>query len=177
MTRKDKGLLIEDLKEKFSNSAFYYITDASSMSVEQINKLRRTCFEKGIEIQTVKNTLAIKAIESLEDSSKHESIFPALKGQSTILFSSDSKLPATVLKEFRGKKGLKPALKAAYIDSDVFFGDDQLEALIKLKSKNELIGDVIFMLQSPAKNVMSALNSGGAKLAGLLKALEERGTN
>ncbi len=177
MTRKDKGLLIEELKGKFENSSFFYITDASSMTVAQINKLRRTCFEKGIEIKTVKNTLAIKAIESLEDSSKHEAIFPALKGQSTIFFSNDSKLPATIIKEFRGKKGEKPALKAAYIDSDVFFGDDQLEALTKLKTKNELVGDVIFLLQSPAQRVVSALKSGGGTLAGLVKALEERAQN
>lgn len=177
MTRKDKGLLIEELKSKFENAQYFYVTDASSLTVEKINKLRRTCFEKGIEIKTVKNTLAIKAMESLEDSGKFEPIFEAFKGQSTILFSSDSKLPATIIKEFRGKKDLKPALKAAYIDSDIFFGDDQLEALTKLKTKNELIGDVIFLLQSPAQSVVSALKSGGGTLAGLVKALEERAAN
>lgn len=177
MTRKEKGLLIEELKSKFESAQFFYVTDASSLSVDKINKLRRTCFEKGIDIKTVKNTLAIKAMESLEDSTKLEPMFEAFKGQSTILFSSDSKLPATIIKEFRGKKGDKPALKAAYIDSDIFFGDDQLETLTKLKTKNELIGDVIFLLQSPAQKVVSALKSGGGTLAGLVKALEERASN
>ena len=108
------------------------------------------------------------------ESKNFKAIFDAFKGQSTVLFSNDGKLPATVIKEFRGKDE-KPLLKAAYIDSDIFFGDDQLEILTKLKTKNELIGDVIFMLQSPAQNVISALKSGGATIAGVLKTLEERG--
>jgi large subunit ribosomal protein L10 len=173
MTRTDKGLLINELKEKFENSQFFYVTDASSLSVEKINALRRKCFEKGIEVKTVKNTLAIKAMEGLDSSKNFEAIFTAFKGQSTVLFSTDGKLPATIIKEFRGKDE-KPALKAAYIDSDLFFGDDQLDILTKLKTKNELIGDVIYMLQSPAQNVISALKSGGSTIAGLLKTLEER---
>ncbi len=173
MTRTDKGLLIEELKGKFENAQFFYVTDASSMTVEKINALRRTCFDKGIEVKTVKNSLAIKAMEGQESSRNFEAIFGAFKGQSTVLFSSDGKLPATVIKEFRGK-GDKPALKAAYIDSDIFFGDDQLEILSKLKTKNELIGDVIFMLQSPAQNVVSALKSGASTIAGILKTLENR---
>jgi large subunit ribosomal protein L10 len=174
MTRKDKGLLIQELKEKFENSSYFYVTDASTLSVAKINQLRRTCFEKGIDIKTVKNTLAIKAMDEYADSKNFKAIFGAFKGQSTILFSNDGKLPATIIKAFRGKDE-KPALKAAYIDSDVFFGDDQLDLLTKLKTKNELVGDVIFMLQSPAKNVISALKSGGSTIAGVLKTLEERG--
>jgi large subunit ribosomal protein L10 len=174
MTRTDKGNLIEELKEKFENSQFFYVTDASGMTVAKINQLRRTCFEKGIEIKTVKNTLAIKAMEAQPEDRNFKSLFNAFKGQSTVLFSSDGKLPATLIKEFRGKDD-KPVLKAAYIDSDVFFGDDQLEALTKLKTKKELIGDVIFLLQSPASRVVSSLKSGGTTLAGLMKTLEERG--
>ncbi|MBK8628260.1 MAG: 50S ribosomal protein L10 [Saprospiraceae bacterium] len=174
MTRTDKGLLIQELKEKFENSSYFYVTDASTLSVAKINQLRRTCFEKGIEIKTVKNTLAIKAMDEHAESKNFKAIFSAFKGQSTVLFSNDGKLPATVIKTFRGKDA-KPELKAAYIDSDIFFGDDQLELLTKLKTKNELIGDVIFMLQSPAQNVISALKSGGSTIAGLLKTLEERG--
>ena len=174
MTRTDKGLLIEELKAKFDNASFFYVTDASSMTVEKSNQLRRICFEKGIEVRTVKNTLALKAMEGLDGSKNYQSIFEAFKGQSTVLFSEDGKLPATIIKEFRGK-GSKPMLKAAYIDSDIFFGDDQLELLTKLKTKNELIGDVIFMFQSPAQNVISALKSGGSTIAGVLKTLEERG--
>lgn len=173
MNRTDKGTLIEELKDKFENATFFYVTDSSSLTVEKINNLRRICFDKGIEIKTVKNTLAIKAMEQLDETKNYKSIFEAFKGQSTVLFSTDAKLPATIIKEFRGK-GEKPVLKAAYIDSDIFFGDDQLEALTKLKSKNELIGDVIFLLQSPAQQVISGLKSGGSTIAGLLKTLEER---
>ena len=174
MTRTDKGLLIDELKEKFGNSAYFYVTDASSLTVEKINQLRRTCFEKGVEIKTVKNTLAIKAMDAHPEAKNFKAIYDAFARQSTVLFSQDGKLPASIIKEFRGKDE-KPVLKAAYIDSDVFFGDDQLEVLMKLKTKNELIGDVIFMLQSPAQNVVSALKSGGGKIAGILKALEDRG--
>ena len=174
MTRTDKGLLIQELKDKFDNSSYFYVTDASSLSVEKINKLRRICFEKGVEIKTIKNTLAIKAMDEYADSKNFKAIFDAFKGQSTVLFSTDGKLPATIIKDFRGK-GEKPVLKAAYIDSDIFFGDDQLELLTKLKSKNELIGEIIGLLQSPAKNVISALKSGGSTIAGVLKTLEDRG--
>jgi large subunit ribosomal protein L10 len=174
MTRTDKGLLIQELKEKFESSSFFYVTDASTLTVAKINQLRRTCFEKGVEVKTVKNTLAIKAMGEHPESRNFQAIFGAFKGQSTVLFSNDGKLPATIIKEFRGKDE-KPILKAAYIDSDVFFGDDQLDVLVKLKTKNELVGDVIFMLQSPAKNVISALKSGGSTIAGVLKTLEERG--
>lgn len=174
MTKKDKGLLIEELKDRFQNAQYFYITDASSLTVAKINQLRRTCFEKGIEVKMVKNTLAIKALETLDESRNFKSIFEGFKGQSTVLFSNDGKLPATILKEFRGKKGEKPALKAAYIDSDIFFGDNQLEVLAKLKNKNELIGDVIMLLQSPAKSVIGALQSGQNTITGVLKTLESR---
>jgi large subunit ribosomal protein L10 len=173
MTRTDKGTLIEELKDKFENSQYFYVTDASGLSVAKINQLRRTCFEKGIEIKTVKNTLAIKAMDAQSDDRNFKAIYDAFKGQSTVLFSNDGKLPASIIKEFRGKDA-RPILKAAYIDSDVFFGDDQLEALSKLKTKNELIGDVIFLLQSPAQRVVSSLKSGGNTLSGLLKTLENR---
>lgn len=173
MLKQDKGVLIQELKEKFENNSFFYVTDASTLTVEKINNLRRKCFEKGVEIKTVKNTLARKAMEQLDDSRNFKGIFDAFKGQSTIIFSNDSKLPATIIKEFRGKAE-KPALKAAYIDSDIFYGDDQLEFLVKLKSKNELVGEIVGLLQSPAKNVISGLKSGGSTIAGILKTLEER---
>ncbi len=173
MTRTDKGTLINELKEKFENNSFFYVTDSSSLTVEKINALRRICFEKGIDVKVVKNTLAIKAMEQVDESKNLKEVFGAFKGQSTILFSDNGKLPATIIKEFRGKNE-KPSLKAAYIDSDIYFGDDQLELLLKLKTKNELIGEIIGLLQSPAQNVVSALNSGGGKLAGILKTLENR---
>lgn len=173
MTRTDKGNLINELREKFQNASYFYVTDSSSLTVAKINQLRRICFDKGVEVKVVKNALAIKALEGQDSGKNFESIFDAFKGQSTVLFADNGKLPASIIKEFRGKDE-KPVLKAAYIDSDVFFGDDQLDVLIKLKSKQELVGDIIFMLQSPAKNVISALKSGGSTIAGVLKTLEER---
>jgi large subunit ribosomal protein L10 len=173
MKKSDKGLMIEELKEKFANNPYFYITDSSSLTVEAINKFRRICFEKGIEVQVVKNTLAKKAMEAQSDASSYVAIYDALNGPSTLLFCETANLPARVVKEFR-ETNEKPTLKAAYIDGGIFIGDDQLDALASLKSKNELIGDVIGLLQSPAKSVISALKSGGNTIAGLVKALEER---
>jgi large subunit ribosomal protein L10 len=174
MLKSDKTILISELKEKFQNSAFFYLADSSTLTVEQINKFRRLCFEKGIEVKVVKNTLAQKALESLDDTSNYEKLFSVLKGPTTLLISDTANLPAKVLKEFRGKKGEKPALKAAYIDSALFFGDNQLDTLASLKSKEELLGEIIGLLQSPAKNLIGALKSGSNTIAGLVKALEER---
>lgn len=173
MTKTEKGLLIDELKETFGNAQYFYVTDASTLTVARINQLRRTCFEKGVEVRMIKNTLAIKALEDHPESRNFKSVFNAFKGQSTVLFATDGKLPATIIKDFRGKDD-RPLLKAAYIDSDVFFGDDQLEVLIRLKTKKELVGEIVGLLQSPAKNVVSALKSGGATIAGVLKTLEDR---
>lgn len=173
MTRKDKVQAIEVLKKKFENNDFFYLTDSSSMTVGEINDLRRACFEKGIEMQVVKNTLAIKALESAGEDKNYSGLYESLKGPTTILFSETANLPAKVIKDYR-KKGLRPVLKAAYIGSSIYTGDDQLGTLASLKSREELIGEVILLLQSPMKNVIGALNSGGQKLAGLVKALEER---
>jgi large subunit ribosomal protein L10 len=173
MKKADKAIMIEELREKFANNQYFYITDSSSLSVAAINKFRRICFEKGIEVQVVKNTLAKKAMESNAEEKNYVAIYDALHGPTTLLFCETANLPAKVIKEFRGKDE-KPLLKAAYIDSGVFIGDSQLDILASLKSKNELIGDIIGLLQSPAKNVISALKSGGNTLAGLVKALEER---
>lgn len=173
MNKTDKGTTIEALKNKFDASTFFYLADASSMTVAQITKFRRLCYEKGIEVKVVKNTLARKAMEALPESRGFKDIFDALHGPTAVLFSDQGNLPARILKEFRGS-GDKPALKAAYIDSAVFKGDDQIDVLIAIKSKNELIGELIALLQSPARNVIGALQSGGHKLAGLVKALEDR---
>lgn len=173
MNKTDKGTTIEALKDKFDASSFFYLADASSMTVAQITKFRRLCHEKGIEVKVVKNTLARKAMEALPESRGFKDIFDALHGPTAVLFSDQGNLPARILKEFRGS-GDKPVLKAAYIDSAVFKGDDQIDVLIAIKSKNELIGELIALLQSPARNVIGALQSGGHKLAGLVKALEDR---
>lgn len=173
MNKQEKELVIEELKEKFDQSQYIYFTDASSMTVAQVNKLRRMCHQEGIEMKVVKNTLARIAMEQLSEDRKFSAVFSALEGPTAIMLTADAKAPAKLIKEFR-KDGTKPALKAAYIDSDVFFGDESLDALIKLKSKQELIGEIILILQSPAKNVVSALQSGGQTIAGLVKTLEER---
>ncbi len=173
MTRNDKVQAIEVLKEKFANNEFFYLTDSSSMTVGQINDLRRACFEKNIQMQVVKNTLAVKALESAGEEKNYSGLYESLKGPTTILFSETANLPAKVIKDYR-KKGERPVLKAAYIGTSIYVGDDQLDTLASLKSREELIGEVISLLQSPMKNVLGALNSGGQKLSGLVKALEER---
>jgi large subunit ribosomal protein L10 len=173
MNRQEKAAAIEQLKDKLSENPFFYITDTSSMNVSEISALRRVCYEKDIEIQVVKNTLAIKAMESFPEDKNFGEIFQALKGTSAIMFTNTANLPAKVIKEYR-KSGEKPKLKAAYIETAIFIGDNQLDVLAKLKSKEELVGEIIGLLQSPAKNVISALKSGGSTIAGLVKALEER---
>ena len=174
MNKAEKGATIESLKEKIDASTYFYLADASSMTVAQINAFRRLCFAKGIEVKVVKNTLAKKAMEALPASKGYADIYSALHGPTAILFADAGNAPAKVLREFRTGTMDKPVLKAAYIDSAIFIGDDQLDILIAIKSKNELIGDIIALLQSPAKNVIGALQSGGHKLAGLIKTLEER---
>jgi large subunit ribosomal protein L10 len=139
-----------------------------------VNKFRRLCFAKGIEMRVVKNTLAIKALEQAAAEKGYGDILDAFKGTSAVLFTPVSNAPAKVIQEFR-KESAKPLLKAAYIDTAVYKGDDQLEALVNLKSKEELIGELIGLLQSPMSNLMSALQSGGNTIAGILKTLETRG--
>jgi large subunit ribosomal protein L10 len=173
MTKDQKNEVIEALKEKFSQYNNFYVTNTESLSVDQIGKLRRICFDKNVEMKVAKNTLIKKALESL-DNDRYSNVYESLNGVTALLFSENAKEPALILSDFRtaSKKEL-PTLKAAFIDGDVFAGDDQLKALTTLKSKNDLIGEVIGLLQSPAKRVISALNAGN-KLAALVKALEER---
>lgn len=174
MTREEKSAIIEELKEKFNEAPYFYITDSSTLSVEKVNKLRRLLFEKGIEMRVVKNTLVRKAMESLPEDRNFAALYDALQGPTAVMFTEVANTPARVIKEFR-KDSAKPTIKAAYIDSAVFLGDDQLDALATLKSKEELLGEIIGLLQSPARNVISALKSGGSTIMGLLKTLEDRG--
>lgn len=173
MTRDDKATAIDTLKQEFEDHKFFYLTDSSAMSVADVNRLRRLCFEKGVKMKVVKNTLIRKALESFPTEAGYEPLYDTLKGPSTVMYAANGNIAAKVIKEFRGKL-TKPSLKAAYIDTDVFVGDDQLESLVNLKSKEDLIGDIIFLLQSPIKQVVGSLQSGGSTIAGLLKALEER---
>ena len=173
MTKDQKNEAIEVLKEKFNQYNNFYITNTEALSVAQVNKLRKICFDKNVEMKVAKNTLIRKALEGI-DSARYSGVFDSLNGVTALLFSEDAKEPAMIISSFRtDSKSEKPVLKAAFIDTDVFVGNDQLEALKTLKSKNELIGEIIGLLQSPAKNVISGLNAGG-KLASLIKALEDR---
>jgi large subunit ribosomal protein L10 len=173
MTKEQKNEVIELLKDKFSQYNNFYVTDTESLTVEQVGKLRRACFNKKIEMKVAKNTLIKKALESL-DSERYAGVYDALHNVTALMFSENAKEPAIIISSFRKEINLdKPVLKAAFIDGDVFSGDAQLKALATLRSKQDLIGEIIGLLQSPAKNVISALNAGG-KLASLIKALEDR---
>jgi large subunit ribosomal protein L10 len=173
MTKDQKNDVIEVLKDKFAQYSNFYITNTESLSVAQVGKLRRVCFDKQVELKVAKNTLIRKALESI-DADKYSDVYDSLHGVTALMFSENAKEPALILSAFRTEgKFDKPQLKAAYIDGSLFVGDTQLEALKSLKSKHELIGEIIGLLQSPAKNVISGLNAGN-KLAGLIKALEDR---
>ncbi|GAA3966026.1 50S ribosomal protein L10 [Mucilaginibacter dorajii] len=172
MNKEEKYDLVLALTEQMKEFGNFYITDTSDLSVAKINDIRRQCFQSEITMKVAKNSLIKKAMEAA--GGDYEPIFEVLKGSSSILFSKSATAPAKLIKQLR-KKGDKPVLKAAYIDSAIFIGDNQIDTLIKLKSKEQLIGEVIGLLQSPAKNVISALQSGGNTIAGLVKTLQERG--
>jgi large subunit ribosomal protein L10 len=173
MKREEKDLIINSIVENLSKYNNFYITDISNLTVEKTNQLRRLCFNKEVKINVAKNSLIKKALERMEGD--YSPLFGALKGSSAIMYSDTGNVPAKVIKEFR-KTSDRPVLKGAWIDSSVFLGDNNVDTLVALKSKAELVGDIIALLQSPAKNVISALQSGGQKLSGILKTLEEKGS-
>ncbi len=173
MTKDQKNEVIEVLKGKFSQYNNFYVTDTESLTVAQVGKLRRACFNKKVEMKVAKNTLIKKALEAL-DAERYSGMFDALHNVTALMFSENPKDPALIISTFRkDSNGERPVLKAAFIDGSVYTGDNQLQTLATLKSKNDLIGEVISLLQSPAKNVISALNAGN-KLASLVKALEAK---
>ena len=172
MNKEEKHELVLALTERIKEYGNFYIADTANLTVAKVNDIRRKCFEVDITMQVAKNSLIKKAMEAA--GGDFSPIYDVLKGSSSILFSKSSTAPAKLIKQLR-KKGEKPILKAAYIDSAIFIGDNQLDTLINLKSKEQLIGEIIGLLQSPAKNVVSALQSGGNKLAGIVKTLQERG--
>jgi len=171
MTKEEKYDLVIDLTEQMKEFGNFYITDTSNLTVDKVNGIRRQCFENDITMKVAKNSLIRKAMEAA--GGDFTPVFDVLKGSSSILFSKSATAPAKLIKQLR-KKGDKPVLKAAYIDAAVFIGDNQLDTLINLKSKEQLVGEIIGLLQSPAKNVISALQSGGNTIAGLVKTLQER---
>jgi len=171
MTREEKSKVIEDLTAQLAGTNVIYLADISGLDAETTSNLRRTCFKAGIELAVVKNTLLEKAMEA--STNDYGDLPLTLKGNTSILIAENGNAPAKIIKEFR-KKSDKPVLKGAFIHHAVFIGDNQLDALISLKSKDEVIGEIIGLLQSPAKNVISALKSGGGKIAGIVKTLSER---
>jgi len=171
MTRQEKDQQIDILVGELNANPNFYLTDIADFTVEKVSQFRRECFKRNIRLVVVKNTLLRKAME--KTGRDYSELFVSLKGSTSIMFSEVGNEPAKLIKSFR-KKDAKPALKAAYVQECSYIGDNQLEALINIKSKNELIGDIIGMLQSPAKNVISALQSSGAQLSGIVKTLSER---
>jgi large subunit ribosomal protein L10 len=171
MKKEDKFQVIESITEKLKNSDVFYLTDTSELDVETINRLRRLCFKRNVSMQVVKNTLLRKAMEKSEKD--FEKLYDVLKGSTSLLVSDTGNLPAKLIKEFR-KTSPKPILKGAYVQESIYIGDSQLDVLENLKSKEELLGDIIGLLQSPAQNVISALKSGGYTIAGVLKTLSEK---
>jgi large subunit ribosomal protein L10 len=171
MTKEEKSKVIEDLTAQLTGSNVVYVADISGLNATVTSDLRRACFKAGIKLEVVKNTLLEKAMESSDNN--YGDLPTILKGNTSIMISENGNAPAKIIKEFR-KKSAKPVLKGAYIFEAVFIGDEQLDALVSLKSKDEVIGEIIGLLQSPAKNVVSALKSGGGKIAGILKTLSEK---
>ncbi len=171
MKKEAKTQLIESLTEQLKKISCLYITDTSELNVEVTNQLRRQCYKKDIKMIVVKNTLLKKAME--RSGKDFSGLYSALAGPTAIMISEMANDPAKLIKEFR-KNAPKPILKAAYIEEMAYLGDNQIDFLINIKSKNELVGDLIALLQSPARNVISALQSGGSKLAGILETLSEK---
>lgn len=165
MTKEQKNEVIELLKGKFSQYNNFYVTDTESLTVEQVVKLRRACFNKQVEMKVAKNTLIKKAMESI-DAERYAGVYDSLHKVTALMFSENPKDPALIISSFRSEsKSEKPVLKAAFINGDVYMGNDQLVALTKIKTKNELIGEVIGLLQSPAKRVIAALLHNAEKKA------------
>ncbi len=172
MTREEKDALIENLQGRLESNEVIYLADTSELNVEHTNKLRKHCYDNNISLQVVKNTLLQKALERTEAKDLTE-LIETLEGPTSVMFAEKGNAPAKVIREFR-KDFSKPLLKGAYIEEEIYKGDDKLQDLAELKSREELIGDIVGLLQSPTKNVISALRSGGNKLSGILKSLEER---
>ncbi|MBT8275842.1 MAG: 50S ribosomal protein L10 [Bacteroidia bacterium] len=171
MTREEKSQVIENLTAELADNTTIYLADISGLDAKTTSNLRRACFKAGVRLSVVKNTLLSKAMESSEKD--FGVLSEVLKGNTSLMFSETGNAPAKVIKEFR-KKSERPVLKGAYIEEAVYVGDEQLDNLVNIKSKEEIIGDIIGLLQSPAKNVISALKSSGGTIAGIVKTLSEK---
>lgn len=179
MKKEDKSAIIEQLTTTVQDYSNFYLTDIEALNAEETTSLRRECFKRDVKLVVVKNTLFKKALGNVEGD--FSALDVALKGNTAIMFSQTANVPARLIKDFtkekkkgKGKENVKPQLKAAYVQESFYIGAENLDALVNIKSREELIGDVIALLQSPAKNVISALQSSGQTIVGVLKTLEER---
>ncbi len=171
MTREEKSQVIEELTAQLADNSNIYLADISGLNASSTSDLRRACFKANVTLSVVKNTLLEKAMDASDKD--FGDLSSVLKGNTSVMYSETGNAPAKVIKAFR-KKSDKPLLKGAFIEEAIYLGDDQLDALVEIKSREELIGEIITLLQSPAKNVVSALQSGGGKLSGILKTLSEK---
>ncbi|NDV45972.1 50S ribosomal protein L10 [Paludibacter sp. 221] len=173
MKKEDKSIVIEQLKSTLAAYPHVYLADIGGLNAAQTSDLRKTCFKENIKLVVVKNTLLQKAMESSDVD--YSQLYDVLKGETSLMLSETGNAPAKLIKSFsKGNKSGKPELKAAYVEESFYIGASHLEDLVNIKSKNELIGEIITLLQSPAKNVVSALQSGGTTIHGVLKTLAER---
>ncbi|MDE6197187.1 MAG: 50S ribosomal protein L10 [Muribaculaceae bacterium] len=172
MKKEEKGTIIAHIAETIKSYNGFYLVETAGLDAEKTSELRRACFKADIKLMVVKNTLLHKALETLDGD--YSELYGALKGATSIMCTNVGNAPAKLLKDFVKKGDTLPALKGAYVEETVYLGADQIDALASIKSKNELIGDVIALLQSPAKNVVSALQSGGGKLHGILETLSKK---
>jgi len=173
MTKEEKNQIIETLTKELNETPNFYLTDIGGLTVEKTGELRRLCFKRSVKLKVVKNTLLRKAMENSEKDLNE--LYETLKGPNSIMYTETGNLPAKLIKEFKTKFKLdKPILKGAYVEESAYIGENQLDVLENIKSKNEVIADIIALLQSPAKNVISALQSGGHKISGILETLSER---
>jgi len=172
MRKEDKQQLIDSIAQLLTDNSNFYLTDISSLNAEDTSNLRRECFKNGIRMQVVKNTLLRKAMEKVDRG--YDELYVTLKGNTSIMFAEAGNAPAKVIKAFR-KTNDRPIVKSAFIEETIYIGDENLDFLTSIKSKNELVADIVALLQSPAKNVISALQSGGQTLTGILKTLSEKG--
>jgi len=172
MNKDEKQIMIDDLSKRLDDNSVIYITDISDLDAAATSSLRRQCFAKNIKLSVVKNTLLKKAMENVQGKDFTE-LYDVLPGPTAIMLSDTGNLPAKLIKDFR-KKNPKPVLKGAFVEESVYIGDEQLTSLVDIKSKDELLGEIVGLLQSPAKNVLSALTSGKSTIAGLVKTLSEK---
>ncbi|HBE40101.1 MAG TPA: 50S ribosomal protein L10 [Bacteroidales bacterium] len=171
MRREEKNAIVDSLTERLKEYSHFYLTDTAELNAADTSDLRRKCFENNIRLIVVKNTLLKRAFE--QSGLDFQELFPVLKGTTSIMFANTGNTPAKLIRDFR-KQHDKPVLKGAYVQESIYIGDNMLDTLVSIKTREELIGDIIFLLQSPAKNVISALQSGGNKIHGVLETLSKR---